>query len=149
MNFDDAVAEAFRRAVEQGLPNLVLRWNGKPFGTVSFVKKKYYVHRVPSVHFFRKFQGYGISRAILEQLQLYGIETVSLFEVGRTGTRRYGIRVERFFNRKPLLEHRNELEPKEWQLFVKLDEMTPETGRWKETDIAKKPEPDVLKISPD
>lgn len=149
MNFDEAIAEGFRRAVEQGLPNYQIWYHGKPFGIVSFAKRKYYIHRIPSVHFFRKFQGYGVSRSILEQLRLYGIETVSLFEVGKTGTRRYGIRVERFFNRKPLLEHRNEIEPKESQLFCRLDEFVPETGRWKESDITQKIEPDVVNATPE
>ncbi len=69
--------------------------------------------------------------------------------MGVTGTRRYGIRVERFFNNEPLLERTNETAPFEKQLHCKLADWIPETGRWKETDIRKEIEPDVIRIIPE
>lgn len=132
LSFDDAVHEAFLLAKERNLPTFQLAWMGRPFGLVHFVKGKYYIHRIPSKHFFRKWGAYGVSRSILQNLKEFDIKVVVLFEHGKTGSAKFGIPVERFFNHEPLLERRNELPPYDVQLFVPLKEWNEETGRWKD-----------------
>lgn len=132
-DFTTFVVEFFEGVARRAPPRVELTFQGKTLGVWDRRNRTYTIRRDPKKHFFRKFQSYGVSEAILKGLRAQGVRAVILMEHGRSGDIRYGTHIQRFFNSK--LHIRNESYPYEHQLHLALKDWKVLTGRWKLEDV--------------
>lgn len=62
------------------------RVNGKEVGKYSDEKKVYFKYDIASKHFMRKYQGYGITAEVIEELKKLGCTRVTIIEQRADGT---------------------------------------------------------------
>lgn len=127
--FDEQISRFFTNAVRYGPPKMELMFHGLSFGLWDRTNRIYEIRRNMQEHFFRMWQSYGVSEAILRGLRGQNVEAVRLVEKGKTGTQTYVVNINKFFHLG--LRHVNEVWPNEPQLHVPLREWSPLTGRWK------------------
>ncbi len=128
-DFDGLIQHFFENVARYGPPRIELNFEGKNFGVWDRRNDTYTIHRDPKKHFFKRWQSYGVSEAILKGLRQQNVRAVILEERGVTGVIRLGVSIQRFFNSG--LRHRNEEYPFEVQCHVRLKDWGPITGRWK------------------
>ena len=75
---------------------------GKAIG--ELLGKGFFTSRVPSIHFYRKFQGYPISKAVIINLKANGCVSIFINEHTLNGNRRWRANIEQYIHGKEFEE---------------------------------------------
>ena len=82
----------------------------------------YYSQRTPK-HFMIKFNGFGISKSILDELKKNDVRTVQINYLGHKGVILYSCSSQKFYNsEKTFIFRKNDIN--DLQLFVSIDDMS-------------------------
>ena len=87
------------------------------------VEDTYYSVRKPQ-HYMVKFNGFGISDSILEELKILGVKTIQINYIGRNGVKLFTCDINKYLNTNKLFTFK-EGKMEDLQKFVGVEDMEP------------------------